>query len=154
MYKLYWFTGQPGTGKETLAHLLKSKLEAENSHKKYVIIDGDQIRNLFNMKDYAESPWAQDFYVEQVYNCCRFYHMADVIPIVHMISPFAEQRSRIVKDLKGIEIFVECIQNRGHEHLLQDNYEEPSYLPSHKTININTSYKSNQESFELLLKKL
>ena len=78
----------------------------------------------------------------------------NITPIVCMVSPFAEQRASIVKELNGIEIFVECIEERGREHFHVDYYEQPAYFNAHNSININTSYKSDQQSFELLWKKL
>ena len=154
MHKIYWFTGQPGAGKTTLAHLLKSKLESDPLHllKKIVILDGDEIRDLFNNKDYSIEGRKNN--VEMVQNCCRFLVKNNIIPIVCMVSPFAEQRASIVKELNGIEIFVECIEERGREHFHVDYYEQPAYLNDHNSININTSYKSDQQSFEILWKRL
>jgi adenylylsulfate kinase len=152
MNKLYWFTGQPGAGKTTLAQLLKSKLEEENSQNKIVILDGDEIRDLFNNKDYSRLGRMHN--VDLVQNCCRFLVKNDITTIVCMVSPFAKQRSSIVKELNGVEIFVECIEERGREQFHVDYFEEPSYTNNYQSLNINTSYKKDEESFELLWKKL
>jgi len=152
-HNLYWFTGQPGAGKTTLANLLKKKLDVlHNGRQKVVILDGDEIRDLFNNKDYSIEGRKKN--VEMVQNCCRFLVKNDIITIVCMVSPFAIQRREIVKELNGIEIFVECIEERGREEFHVDYYEEPQYTIAHKSVNINTSYKSELESFQLLWKKL
>jgi adenylylsulfate kinase-like enzyme len=159
-YKLFWFTGQPGSGKTTLAQLLKWKLEMENtfkqefesSGKKIVILDGDEIRELFNNSDYSKEGRMKN--VEMVQNCCRFLVKNDIIVIVCMVSPFATQRSEIVKELNGCEIFVECIETRGREHFHVDYYQEPLYINNYPSITINTSFKSPNNSFEKLWKKL
>ena len=44
---IYWFTGQPGAGKTTLADWL-----ATHYHTKAIKIDGDDIRKIFDNKDY------------------------------------------------------------------------------------------------------
>ena len=44
---IYWFTGQPSTGKTTLANLLKK--EKPGAFR----IDGDDMRELFSNKDYS-----------------------------------------------------------------------------------------------------
>ena len=51
---IYWFTGQPGAGKTTLANMLKEELEKiRNSVYKVYRIDGDDMRELFSNKDYS-----------------------------------------------------------------------------------------------------
>jgi adenylylsulfate kinase-like enzyme len=152
MYNLYWFTGQPGAGKTSLAQILKIKLQLQNPHKKIVILDGDEIRDLFNNKDYSKLGRMHN--VDLVKNCCRFLVKNDIITIVCMVSPFAKQRAEIVKELDGVEIFVECIEERGREEYHVDYYEQPSYTINYQSININTSYKNDVQSFELLWKKL
>jgi adenylylsulfate kinase-like enzyme len=152
-YKLFWFTGQAGAGKTTLANQLKVKLdELHDGSEKVVILDGDEIRDLFNNKDYSIEGRMKN--VEMVQNCCRFLVKNNIVPIVCMVSPFAKQRSQIVKELDGIEIFVECIEERGREQYHVDYYEEPQYTIAHQSVSINTSYKSDTESFEVLWKKL
>jgi adenylylsulfate kinase-like enzyme len=152
MYNLYWFTGQPGAGKTSLAQILKIKLQLQNPHKKIVILDGDEIRDLFNNKDYSKLGRMHN--VDLVKKCCRFLVKNDIITIVCMVSPFAKQRAEIVKELDGVEIFVECIEERGREEYHVDYYEQPSYTINYQSININTSYKNDVQSFELLWKKL
>ena len=46
---IYWFTGQPGAGKTVLANALKQQLE-NTFH-----IDGDDLRDIFDNKDYSEA---------------------------------------------------------------------------------------------------
>lgn len=152
MQNLYWFTGQPGAGKTTLAQLLKLKLEEDFSFKKIVILDGDEIRDLFNNQDYSIDGRKKN--VQLVQNCCRFLVKNDIVVIVCMVSPFSDQRSQIVKELNGVEIFVECIEERGREQFHVDYFEEPSYTNNYQSISINTSYKKDEESFKLLWKKL
>jgi len=152
-HKLYWFTGQPGAGKTTLAQLLKKRLDLmNNGREKVVILDGDEIRDLFNNKDYSIDGRKKN--VEMVQNCCRFLVKNNITAIVCMVSPFAEQRKQIVKELNGVEIFVECIEERGREQFHVDYFEQPSYTNNYQSISINTSYKKDEESFELLWKKL
>ena len=151
--RIFWFTGQPGAGKTTLALLLRDKLKSILDYdKKVVILDGDEIRDLFNNKDYSIEGRKKN--VEMVQNCCRFLVKNDIVPIVCMVSPFAKQRSEIVKELNGVEILVECIEIRGREQYHVDYYEQPSYTNNYQSININTSFKTDEQSFEVLWRKL
>ena len=152
-YKIFWFTGQPGAGKTTLALRLRDRLQSLLDYdKKIVILDGDEIRELFNNQDYSIEGRIKN--VEMVQNCCKFLVKNDIVPIVCMVSPFAKQRSEIVKELDGVEIFVECIEERGREQFHVDYYEQPNYTNNYQSININTSYKTDEQSFEILWKKL
>lgn len=151
-HKLYWFTGQPGAGKTTMANLLKNRLVELSQHQKIVILDGDEIRDLFNNKDYSVEGRMKN--VEMVQNCCRFLVKNDITTIVCMVSPFAKQRSDIVKELGGIEILVECVEIRGREQFHVDYFEEPLYTNNYNSININTSFKTDEQSFETLWKRL
>ena len=47
---IYWFTGQPGSGKTVLADLLKKEVLPHAFR-----IDGDEMRELFANKDYSEN---------------------------------------------------------------------------------------------------
>ncbi len=47
---LFWITGLSGSGKTTIAHKIKSKIQ-----KKYgptIVVSGDDLRNIFNFKNY------------------------------------------------------------------------------------------------------
>ena len=46
---IYWFTGQPGAGKTVLATALKQEMD-NTFH-----IDGDDLRAIFDNKDYSET---------------------------------------------------------------------------------------------------
>jgi adenylylsulfate kinase len=48
---IYWFTGQPGAGKTTLAKKLVEYLNVGNT----IHIDGDDLRDIFKNKDYSEN---------------------------------------------------------------------------------------------------
>ena len=52
-FQVIWLTGQPASGKTTLANLLIESLSNEKPNKLYFNIDGDDLRNLFQNKDYS-----------------------------------------------------------------------------------------------------
>jgi adenylylsulfate kinase len=53
---IYWFTGQPGSGKTTLAKKLQNWLQTDkkNWRKTVFHIDGDQLRELFPNTNYTK----------------------------------------------------------------------------------------------------
>src|SRR2546428_11895936 len=50
---IYWFTGQPGSGKTTLAIALKSALQKRGQP--VVHLDGEFLRELMDNKDFSEA---------------------------------------------------------------------------------------------------
>ena len=51
---IIWLTGQPGSGKTTLSNSVASILRKENDPLKIVTIDGDNLRAIWNNKDYSK----------------------------------------------------------------------------------------------------
>ena len=51
---IFILTGQPHSGKTTLAKHLKKALEISYGYRKVFHIDGDDLREILNNKDYSE----------------------------------------------------------------------------------------------------
>ena len=51
---IIWLTGQPGSGKTTLANQLIKSLTQNNKNIKILNIDGDDLRALNKNKDYSK----------------------------------------------------------------------------------------------------
>lgn len=151
MRKIYWFTGQPGAGKTELANCLFKKLSfIKKNQKKIVIIDGDDIRSLYQNADYSIQGRRSN--VEFVQKLCAFLIKNDVVPIVCMVSPFACQRHGFISKNDGIEIYVHCNEIRGREGYHIDYYERP--ILNSKAIEIDTTSKTVWQSFDELWKQL
>ena len=167
MPKIFWFTGQAGAGKTELANMLKTRLIREqtiiqqnyvtqqtwSSHlpnKKFVIVDGDDIRALYNNADYSID--GRKANVDFVQKLCLFLKKNNIVPIVCMVSPFAEQRSTFLEEENGMEIYVHCNEIRGREHFHVDYYEPPTNFDN--AVEIETTNKNVEQSFEELWKKL
>lgn len=154
--KLFWFTGQAGAGKTVLAHLMKKQLyDFYFAHgeieKKIVIIDGDDIRELWNNTDYSIDGRMKN--VDFVQKLCIFLMKNDIIPIVCMVSPFALQRRFFCEENGGVEVFVHCDEIRGREQFHVDYYELP-LIDNNVSFSIDTTNKTNNQSFEELWKTI
>lgn len=143
-YQVVWLTGQPGAGKTVLGSLMKSHLEENILEKKFVIIDGDDIRELFENKDYSIQGRLKN--VKFVQDLCCFLIKNQIVPIVCMVSPNLDQREEFKSKFKVLEIFVNCNEIRGREHFHVDYYEPPV----NDFVEIDTSKKSELESFNEL----
>jgi adenylylsulfate kinase-like enzyme len=117
---IYWFTGQPGAGKTSIAKSLIEKLPNNTFH-----VDGDDLREIFNNKDYTETGRRKN--IELAQHITHFLHNKGNNVVVSLVSPYRDQREDFKNLLKGsiIEIYVHTENLRGLEDFHVKNYEEP-----------------------------
>lgn len=117
---IYWFTGQPGAGKTSIAKSLVEKLPNNTFH-----VDGDDLREIFNNKDYSEVGRRKN--IELAQHITHFLHNKGNNVVVSLVSPYRDQREDFKNLLKGsiIEIYVHTENLRGREDYHVKNYEEP-----------------------------
>ena len=118
---IYWFTGQPGAGKTSIAKSLMEKLSNNTFH-----VDGDDLREIFNNKDYSESGRRKN--IESAQHLTHFLHNKGNNVIVSLVSPYKDQREDFKNKLIGsiIEVYVHTENIRGREDFHVKNYEEPT----------------------------
>jgi len=118
---IYWFTGQPGAGKTSIANSLMEKLPKNSFH-----VDGDDLREIFNNKDYSEMGRRKN--IELAQHITHFLHKKGNNVIVSLVSPYKDQREEFKDKLNGsiIEVYVHTENIRGREDFHVKNYEEPT----------------------------
>ena len=142
---IYWFTGQPGAGKTTLAKELVKYLQS--NQKGIHHIDGDDLRDIFKNKDYSEAGRRKN--IELAQNIAKFLSIKNNDVIVSLVSPFKDQRDDFKKDmLNVVEIYVHTTEERGREGFHVSDYQQPT----DKFISIDTTGKRVDESFIELIK--
>jgi adenylylsulfate kinase len=132
---IYWLTGQPGHGKTTLAKLFKEHLEVNYKHKKIMHIDGDDLREIFNNKDFSKEGRIKNITFAQ--GLAKYLHMKNFEVIVSLVAPYKEVRESFKTDLGSelIEIYVHTDELRGREANHVSDYE----IPTENFIDIDTT---------------
>jgi len=117
---IYWFTGQPGAGKTSIAEVLITKLPKDTFH-----VDGDDLREIFNNKDYSEIGRRKN--IELAQHITHFLHNKGTNVVVSLVSPYRDQREEFKQKIGDdiIEIYVHTENLRGREDFHVKNYEEP-----------------------------
>ena len=145
---IYWFTGQPGSGKTVLADLLKEKF-LPHAYR----IDGDEMRDLFQNKDYSMNGRVKN--IDAAQKIAHYLHNQGKDVIVSLVSPYRDQREEFksILDWQIREIFVHYdISNvkRGREDYHVIGYQPPT----HDFIDIDTTKDNEMESLVKIATKI
>jgi adenylylsulfate kinase-like enzyme len=141
---IYWFTGQPGAGKTTLAKYLVEYYQ-EN---RVIHIDGDDLRSIFNNKDYSEAGRRKN--IERAQDIALFMNNKGYEVVVSLVAPYKDQRDQFKLQNSVIEIYVHTTESRGRELFHVAEYEPPT----ENFIDIDTTIKNETDSYYELLKKI
>ena len=109
---IYWFYGQPGSGKTTLGNALKETLLNQYEYINLLRIDGDEMRKIFQNKDYSEQGRRNN--LRKVNDIRRFLYHKGYTGIVSVVAPYKEVRDEI-KDLNPTMIYLHTSEIRGKE---------------------------------------
>jgi|TARA_Y100000114_G_scaffold55862_2_gene51157 adenylylsulfate kinase-like enzyme len=147
---IYWFTGQPAHGKTTLGSKLKRYLKNNDVKKNTFMVDGDELREILQNKDYTENGRRTNMKVAQ--GIASYLHHQNFNVVVCLVSPYRDLRDefkeQMGKEIK--EIYINCKVLRSRENFRVANYQ----APRQNYINIDTSNATIDESFVELLHKL
>lgn len=115
---IIWLTGQPGSGKTTLCKKMMSSGDFN--------IDGDDLRELFDNKDYSISGRRKNVLLAQ--QIAEFLHNKGRNVFVSMVSPYKDQRDKFKEKMGNnlIEVYVHTSETRGRENFFVEDYEPPT----------------------------
>ena len=144
-YDAIWLTGQPASGKTTLANLLINQLSKENQGKSYFNIDGDDLRNLFQNKDYSRK--GREANIRLGMSIAAYLINKESIPIISLVSPYRNLREEFKSKYNTLEIYLHTSEIRGRENYFAENYEPPEV----NFLDMDTTYNSEMESLDEIL---
>ena len=142
---IYWFTGQPGSGKTVLADLLKEKWLTHAYR-----IDGDEMRELFQNKDYSIKGRIAN--IDAAQKIAHYLHNQGKDVIVSLVSPYLDQREEFkdIMEWQLQEIFVHyniAETRRGREEYHVMDFQKPIF----DYLDIDTTFETPEESLIKIL---
>lgn len=122
---IFILTGQPHSGKTTLAKHLKNALEISYGYRKVFHIDGDDLREILNNKDYSEQGRRKN--IETAHAIAKYLQKQStfVDVIISLVSPFRDLREELKSELDCVEFYIHTTDIRGRENFHVANYEKP-----------------------------
>jgi adenylylsulfate kinase len=137
---IIWLTGQPGSGKTTICkRILWDKPGVFH-------IDGDDLRDLFDNKDYSESGRRKN--IELAQQIAHYLHKKGSDVVVSLVSPYKDQRDKFKEKMGDnlVEVYVYTSEVRGREDYFVNDYQQPT----EKYLDLDTT----NESIEVTAKKV
>ena len=122
---IYLFTGQPGSGKTTMAKKLQFWLQTDkkNWRKSVFHIDGDQLRELFPNKDYSKE--GRERNIQKAFDIAKYLDSNGTDVVISLVSPYRELREQFKLECKVQEIYCHTKKIRGREDKFALDYEKP-----------------------------
>ena len=122
---IYWLTGQPGAGKTTIAKEL-CRVGGMVTPSPWFNVDGDDIRNIFDNKDYSEVGRRKN--IELAQQISEYLHNKGKHVFVSLVSPYKDQRDKFKEKLGDVikEVYVYTSEVRGREQFFVEDYKPPT----------------------------
>tara|TARA_B100000131_G_C17761264_1_gene469317 strand:+ start:121 stop:582 length:462 start_codon:yes stop_codon:yes gene_type:complete len=146
MNKILWFTGQPGSGKTTLADHLILRLSKEDISN-IIHIDGDDLRDLTDNKDYSKEGRINNIKLAQ--KIALFCANKGFYVIVSLVAPFKELRDEFKTKNNVLEFYLHTKEKRGKENFFSKDYQKPS----ENYYDLDTGTNSIEECIDFILEK-
>tara|TARA_B100000214_G_scaffold50425_1_gene31759 strand:- start:372 stop:830 length:459 start_codon:yes stop_codon:yes gene_type:complete len=141
---IIWLTGQPGSGKTTLAKKLVFEFQNENSN--VINIDGDDLRFINKNQDYSKQGRIKN--ISTAISIVRFLANKKFICIISIVAPYRFLRDELKEDFSLLEVYLHTNEKRGREHFFAKDYEVPTD-PKH--LAIDTGKLTVKESLDEIL---
>ena len=138
---IIWLTGQPGSGKTTLANSVIDKISNADDNLKIIHLDGDDLRKINKNKDYSKKGRINN--ISTAISIMRFLANKDYLCVVSIVAPYKFLRDELKEEFPFLEIYLHTTEIRGREDFFAKDYEIPT---DPKTLSIDTGELTIEES--------
>ena len=143
---IIWLTGQPGSGKTTLANELMVKIQSENSNLKIINLDGDDLRKINKNKDYSKDGRIKN--ISTAISIIRFLANKNYLCVVSIVAPYKFLRDELKNEFPFLEVYLHTSEIRGREDYFAKDYEIPT---DPNALSIDTGKLTIKESTDEIL---
>tara|TARA_B100001750_G_scaffold197104_1_gene169614 strand:+ start:510 stop:965 length:456 start_codon:yes stop_codon:yes gene_type:complete len=137
---IIWLTGQPGSGKTTLANSLIEIIRNNQPELKVINLDGDDLRNINRNKDYSKKGRIKN--ISTAISIIRFLVNKEYFCIVSIVAPYAFLRDELKEEFSFLEVYLHTTEIRGREDYFAKDYEIPT---DPKTLRLDTGKSTIKE---------
>lgn len=143
-------TGQPHSGKTTIANYLKTALQTSFIDGKIYNIDGDDLREILDNKDYSEQGRRKN--IETAHAIAKYLQKQNPLNhiIISLVSPYRDLREKLKSELDCKEFYIHTTEIRGRENFHVANYE----MPLENFVDVDTTNDSELETLNEILNNL
>ncbi|HTH49680.1 MAG TPA: adenylyl-sulfate kinase [Candidatus Limnocylindria bacterium] len=118
---IYWFIGQPGAGKTTLALALQAALQGHGQP--VVHLDGEFMREVTDNRDFSEPGRIRNILAGQ--RLAAKLHADGITVVASFVSPYRALREGFKRSGEVVEIYVHTTEIRGKEARFAADFEPP-----------------------------
>jgi len=143
---IIWLTGQPASGKTTLANEIIKELKSSNKGVKIINLDGDDLRSINKNKDYSKAGRIKN--ISTAISIVRFLCNKKYHCVISIVAPYKFLRDELKNEFPFLEVYLHTTEIRGRENFFAKDYE----LPTDKnTLDLDTGKLTVKESTNEIL---
>ena len=143
---IIWLTGQPASGKTTLAKGIIKTLKENNQNIKIINLDGDDLRAINKNIDYSKEGRIEN--ISTAISIIRFLANKDYHCIVSIVAPYKFLRDELKSEFNFLEVYLFTNEIRGRENYFAKDYEVPT---DKDTMRLDTGELTEKECLDEIL---